>query len=146
MTSIADDLRALAAKCDGEPVYWVDSIPKSALWTFEMSTRETNVCNIPLYTAPPAPANVPDKTEQEDEWNPCDFTRGWNACRAEMLRTAPPSVPDRDAVDAARYRWLRDHWHGFNHYRVKLSGVRPLSIDEEVDREMARALKSEPQG
>lgn len=35
--------------------------------------------------------------------------------------------------DAARYRWLRDHYHGFEHYRAKwMDGVFEREIDAAI--------------
>lgn len=90
-------LRALAAKCDGEPVAFdwnheivrADQCPPNDIW------RELG--RPMFYAAPPAPVvGVP---AEKVVHGPDDYTAiGWNACRAEMLRTAPASAPDRDAV------------------------------------------------
>lgn len=39
--------------------------------------------------------------------------------------------------DAARYRWLRDHWHGFDHYRKARGTIADLTreIDEQIQKQ-----------
>lgn len=44
--------------------------------------------------------------------------------RAELLR------------DAERYRWLRDHFHGFSHYRAMKH--RPNALRDEIDAEIQK--------
>lgn len=55
------------------------------------------------------PVAVPD--EIADTRHHERYRAGWNACRAAMLAAAPSPQPANtagDALDAARYRWLRD--------------------------------------
>ncbi|OQS33239.1 hypothetical protein [Chromobacterium haemolyticum] len=39
--------------------------------------------------------------------------------------------------DAARFRWLRDYWHGFEHYRKARGTIADLTreIDEQIQKQ-----------
>ncbi len=41
--------------------------------------------------------------------------------------------------DAGRYRWLRDHWHGFEYLR----NSKYVSVDSEVDKQIAIAASKQ---
>lgn len=61
----------------------------------------------------------------------------------EVCQAAPQPTDDRVRElekDAARYRWLRDHYPGFASYR---SGVIPyVNLDSEVDKQIAYRKRS----
>lgn len=73
----------------------------------------------------------------EDEFNQCD------SILAGQGISAPQPTDDKVRElekDAARYRWLRDHYPGFASYR---SGVIPyVNLDSEVDKQIAYRKRS----
>lgn len=104
MCNINDEIRELArialASLEVEPVAWI----VHARTGDQLTTDGGYVANAegilglhstPLYTAPPAPASVPDEVTEEDcpAFVKYDITevdeawaRGFNACRAAMLK------------------------------------------------------------
>lgn len=55
------------------------------------------------------------------------------------LYAAPQPTDDRVRElekDAARYRWLRDHYHGFESYRSRV--IPYVNLDSEVDKQIAK--------
>lgn len=67
-------------------------------------------------------------------------------CHVIMYEKNQIIDPDSDCIDlhprfaeaakeAARYRWLRDHYHGFEHYR-KSTGT-TTSFENEIDQQIA---------
>ncbi|EHN8835954.1 hypothetical protein I4B30_000846 [Enterobacter hormaechei] len=61
------------------------------VWS-EVTDKLSDENRIPLYTAPPAPASVPDAIHSQGEKSVGDdyYALGWNACRAAMLKGAEP--------------------------------------------------------
>ena len=56
---------------------------------------------------------------------------------AAKLYAHPPASPDVEGLvkNADRYEWLRDHYHGFEHYRKSTGTV--ANLDREIDEQIA---------
>ncbi|OQS36116.1 ead/Ea22-like family protein [Chromobacterium haemolyticum] len=48
--------------------------------------------------------------------------------------------------DAARFRWLRDYWHGFEHYRKAKGTIAdlPREIDEQIQKQQPAHCAEKP--
>jgi hypothetical protein len=90
----------------------------------------------------PAPVAIDDATRNVlDMFMSLYRAKGWEGDMAyqlaERILAAPPTRPDGDARDAARYRWLRK-WD-------KTGGFPPSVIDREIEIEAALAATPTPQ-
>ena len=80
------------------------------------------------------------RTVPGTDWKVLDFVDGFSLQeQAELTRfyASPPASPDVDGLvkNAARYEWLRDHYHGFEHYRKSTGTV--ANLDREIDEQIA---------
>ncbi|HBL6081357.1 hypothetical protein ACJX0I_14390 [Enterobacter hormaechei subsp. xiangfangensis] len=94
-------LASLEAEKNAEPVAKVDTV--GVCWYADNGVPRKPVLGTELYTAPPAPASVPDVVSWEDvpeEITEDDialasaWAHGFNQCRAAMLRGAEPVTTD----------------------------------------------------
>lgn len=82
--------RIALASLEAEPVAWLYSA------SFERGHVEGELtdapgCDMPVYTAPPAPVSVPAAYEHTEDFS--EYHEGWNACRAAMLQGADGNSP-----------------------------------------------------
>lgn len=94
-------LASLEAEKNAEPVAKVETV--GVCWYADNGVPRKPVLGTELYTAPPAPASVPDVVSWEDvpeEITEDDialasaWAHGFNQCRAAMLRGAEPVTTD----------------------------------------------------
>lgn len=87
------------------------------------------------------PVPVKPTEEMMDAWNGAPTFASWEEGYALMLAAAPPAPTEqqRDAEDAARYRWLRQHGNKF-YNAVHYQGVDEV-LDAAID--AARAAKEQ---
>ncbi|HGX3396407.1 TPA: DUF551 domain-containing protein [Enterobacter hormaechei] len=97
--AILNELARIAlASLEAEAVAWLYSA------SFERGHVEGELtdapgCDMPVYTAPPAPVSVPAAIHSQGEKSVGDdyYALGWNACRAAMLQGAE-HVSNRDEL------------------------------------------------
>ena len=91
---LINNARIALASLEAEPVAYIFKHPAGRLfWALTDESNKGQSDVMPVYTAPPAPASVPDAMEMDDDFDSAfehGKAVGWNACRAAMLQGAEP--------------------------------------------------------